>query len=512
MKVYLPLLLLLIPFLLHSQPNLEWASAYTTANSSAYFGIEGVHFDSGGNIICGMDNGYNDWKVVKYDFDGNLLWDFSYEHADKIAEYLSDFLIDSEDNIIAVGSSTTQYIFDYDVEYGESELIVFKISPQGNLLWTYTKASEPWTNTGATCVDIDENNNIYLSGSHSYPGSFISPVQQPGLITIKLDTDGNQIWQHTFPSFRGNAIKYINNNILVAARSQNSPDFMHLKYDLNGNLISNNAIDSQLEHYFYGHKFDDLGNLYLYNSYRDFYKISKFDTNCNLKWYFEEPTNLQNGESHDVISHIDIDENSNVFITGAHYREDYTDDTNYVTYRDILSFKLNANGEEIWRNRYESSNTAEFPTHIETSNNGQTVVTGLTYVNGNYDNKYGIVSLLDENGNSIWFNDYDDGATEDLGQSSHFNNGALYVINTVNNEEVQLILNKYNLNTNCLTDLNISTPPNNGTYQVSNVILSNTSIGNTLDTKFYAGSRVKLNTGFNVEAGAKFRAAIQGCE
>jgi len=520
MKTYSIFLLLLVPFLSISQPSLEWNSEYTTDNFSSFsYQNREAQFDSNENIISGIRNG-TDWKILKHDPNGNLLWDFSYEHPDKISESISSFLIDSNDNIIVVGSTTTQFYQDWNIFDSESELIVLKISPLGNLLWTYKKAGATWTDNYATSVDIDENNNIYIAGDYH------SNSNSRHAITIRLDVNGNQIWQNIFPSMSppnspisssslsSLSIKYINNSLAVVGRTGFSTNAtLHFfKYDLNGNFLSENQVS---DNYSIRYKFDELGNFYTY-SYSGDFKMSKFDIDGNLIWYFEEPTNLPSNVTTDEIIDVSVDGNLNVYITGRHYGENYGDAANY-TNGDILSLKLNASGQEIWRNRYENegNNTAEIGNHIQVLEDGSAIVTGYRYTNLGSEDLNKIIYLLDANGNQIWFIDNDNGfMNQDVGYSSHVIGNALYVTGWEkdNNEEVNYVLKRYALTTNCIATLNINFPPGNGIYLAGNTINSNTTISNNVDVTFYAGNRVRLNTGFNVETGAKFKADINGCQ
>lgn len=518
MKTYSIFLLLLNSFLSICQPSLEWNSQYATDNFSAFsYQNREAQLDANENIISGIQNGA-DWKVLKHDANGNLLWDFSYEHPNKISERMSAFLIDSNNNIIVVGSTTTQFYEDYDIFDSESELILLKISPQGNLLWTYTKAGIAWTDNYATSVDIGENNDIFVSGDYNSlntnPGGPIDSNTKNAII-IKLDSNGNQIWQNTFPAVNTKSIKLINNGITVVGRTgfSTSATLHFLKYDLNGFFLSENQVS---DNYSIRYKFDEFGNFYTY-SYSGDFKVSKFDTNGNLVWYFEELTNLPNNVIADELIAIDIDDNLNVFVTGRHYGENYGDPDNY-TNGDILSLKLNANGQEVWRNRYENqgNNTAEIGNHIQVLEDGSAIVTGYRYTDFGSDDLNKIIYMLDVNGNQIWFIDYDNGfMNDDVGYSSHVIGNVLYVTGWEkdNNDEVNYVLQKYAFTTSyCPANLDISLPPGNGVYQAGNTININTTINSNADITFYAGNRIKLNIGFNVETGANFKADINGCQ
>lgn len=519
MKKQYIFILLLTPFLSIAQPTLEWSSEYATAKKSLFSNNDlEAKFDSSENVISGIQNG-NDWKILKHDSNGNLLWEFFYEHTNKIAERMNDFLIDANDDIIIAGATTTQTFTDYDIFDSESKLIVLKISAAGNLLWTYTKSGAEWTDNYASSIDIDENNNLFIAGRYytsqmiGMPGGPILPAANIGnLITIKLDGQGNQIWENTIAEVNPKSIQYINNTITVVGKSgfSSNTNLDFFKYDLSGNLISQNRISDSYSSY---SKFDKVGNFYTY-SYSGVFKMSKFDANGSLVWAFEEPTNLPTNIIADELIAIDIDDNYNVFVTGRHYGENYNDQDNY-TNADILTIKLNEMGQELWRNRYENegNNTAEIGNHIEILENGNAIVTGYIYTNfeNGYLNK--VVYMLDVNGNPNWLID-NDNTKDEVGVSSHIFNNALYVVSYEENNDNEVIYNtkKYKQTTDCVADLNINTLPNSGVYRASNTINSNITISNNATIAFYAGNSICLNNGFNVAKNANFTADNSGCQ
>ena len=82
-------------------------------------------------------------------------------------------------------------------------------------------------------VAVDANGNVYVTGESASSGT-------GDLVTIKYDTNGNQLWvaRHTGPG-TGRAITLDNvANVYITGEGPGSDgDFVTIKYDTNGNEI-----------------------------------------------------------------------------------------------------------------------------------------------------------------------------------------------------------------------------------------------------------------------------------
>jgi len=432
--------LCLFPLFAFNQPNLEWKVEYPTSEYNFFYGMQ---VDSEGNLLYGIEDS-GKWKILKYNSDGLLLGEFSYEFPDVIGSRIECFMLDDEDNIIVAGSITTQFESNgFDFFRSESELMVAKFSPQGNILWAFTKAGIELTDNYVTGVDIDKNNNIYITGY--YATSF-----PRGAITIMLDENGNTLWEVTSSIAFPRIIKFLDNKVITVGRNGASTwSTLHfITYDLDGNLISENQVADRFSFY---HRFDDQGNAYTYSPSTN-YKINKFNINGNREWSFEELTNLPVGIGADYLNDIAIDSHNNVFVTGNHYGGNYDNPATHSR-SDILTIKLNIIGQEIWRHRYEHEGgyTQESGSNIILLKDGSLVITGNRY-NEDRTNQNEVVYLLNPNGELVWLIDYDSGfMNKDRGLTSRVVNNALYVIGQTTDDYDQrsYLLKKYILSASC---------------------------------------------------------------
>lgn len=150
--------------------------------------------------------------IVKKDFEGNVIWHATIAGDD--FEYFSDIALDSENNIIAAGWSTSneyieingETIYVPDMEW-TSRGVVAKFSGQdGSLIWfKVINPNEEYFNLLLNKVAVDENDNVYISGYSNTDfeiEGFEFPYTQDGWGSLtflaKLDPDGSIIWGNQF--------------------------------------------------------------------------------------------------------------------------------------------------------------------------------------------------------------------------------------------------------------------------------------------------------------------------
>ncbi len=164
-----------------SDGNETWN--FTTNPSSADDVPSAVAVDKFGNIYLGGSsysaNWEKEWRIIKLTKNKNLLWNITINISDK-DDNLLDIGVDPYGDIILVG---TDYL------PGNDEWRVIKLDPDGNILWQYSQ--NPSSNYDeANSVVFDKLGNIYVGGFDSSAGNY-------GWRVIKLDRNGNLIWNWT---------------------------------------------------------------------------------------------------------------------------------------------------------------------------------------------------------------------------------------------------------------------------------------------------------------------------
>lgn len=191
-----------------------------------------VAIDSNDNIVvCGVDKDYKG-LVIKYDKDGNLLWDdhtlpkvFSKKLTfslipEKFLEQgvgsLLDVTIDSNDNIIVVGSF-------YDESNRYCIAYIKKYSPNGDVIWE--KKVSPFLYNQATGICIDSNDDVLIAGY----GGRIAPPSIKGFIIKLSKYDGRILLRKIIRKFG----KYTGYNSIVSNNDFTAAGFMAWKNEFN---------------------------------------------------------------------------------------------------------------------------------------------------------------------------------------------------------------------------------------------------------------------------------------
>ncbi|MFM8432533.1 MAG: SBBP repeat-containing protein, partial [Bacteroidota bacterium] len=110
---------------------------WRTKNGDGNSNDEGVSIaaDFFGNIyVAGTtDNGNNqdDIYLIKYDANGTLLWDTTWNSPSYLDDEAVEMMLDGSGNILVVGN------VEPDELPGSSNIVALKFSPNGGLLWQY---------------------------------------------------------------------------------------------------------------------------------------------------------------------------------------------------------------------------------------------------------------------------------------------------------------------------------------------------------------------------------------
>lgn len=238
--------------------------------------------------------------------------------------------------VLVILSGSTCYLF-----HGMSDVTVLKGPVHEAWVAHYDAPEGEWDEAEALVVDAD--GNVYVTGQ-----------SQGNIVTIKYDTDGNQLW-----------IRY--------------HDEPYACWAVGGVSIG----------------VDDCGNVYVAGDCTskmgdyDFVTI-KYDTNGDELWvrHYDGPAS-----SHDSARSLAIDSAGDVYVTGS--SDDGDGLSNYAT------LKYDADGHEIWVSRYEGlTGTDCYSQAIAVDSFGNVYVTGWMWL---YSDKAGWATVAyDTDGNELW--------------------------------------------------------------------------------------------------------------
>lgn len=329
----------------------------------------GITLDSNGDVlITGTAfNGANNYDlfIVKYNASGSLLWNKTYNGAASFYDTGKSVITDSNNNIYVTGGSfeslthsdvvticynssgIQQWIKHFDgnnFHDGGATLLLLNANTlavsgptqtsnnhweyaviqydtgTGNELFSTITIASGSTMDEFTALAIDQNENIYLTGSvkDAVTGFF-------DFKTYKLDSNLQILWEKTYGGIAGKddmarAIDVdASGNVYVTGWSSNGSnnDFLTLKYNSSGNLLWDKRFDNKSEDEANDLILNDQGELFVTGSTtkfdkKDFYTIL-YDTNGNELW-----SATYNGiyNKDDIAKTMKIDEEGNLLVSG----------------------------------------------------------------------------------------------------------------------------------------------------------------------------------------------------
>lgn len=204
---------------------------YNVGFNSTFLGVEIDNYD---NIVAvgNVEKTETDHNksirkalIVKYDKDGNLIFDKEFNKLDN--SKFTDIVI-YEDNYYVIGQSVYS-----NTKIGNKDggALINKYDKNGELIWSKTFGNSK----NAIYNDIlIKDNYLYVVGTDDYYGLF-----------NKYDLDGNFIFTGSIDMLTGyelNSIIELNNNIYISGSCKvdnNDTDAAIVQFDLDGNYINN---------------------------------------------------------------------------------------------------------------------------------------------------------------------------------------------------------------------------------------------------------------------------------
>jgi len=270
-------------------------------------------------------------------------------------DYIRAMVIDSVSNVYVTGRGDCEGgrpLLNCVLNDAPNDFMTVKYNTDGKRLWV---ARYDGTTEGSTSWDlaIDNMDNVYVTGENWIFG------RQPDGVTVKYDSDGNQLWAANY-SIGGNKSAGMRaiavdkgGNVYVTGKAAT------VKYDAYGNQLWARAINGEKIYV------DQFENTYVMRKNG----VVKHDRDGNQLWivYFDI---VYKGLPADGVRDMVIDDSGNVYITG---------DSNQVS----TTIKYSSDGEEIW---VASTSASEA---IALDEAGNVYITGSSkgyYVTMKYDN------------------------------------------------------------------------------------------------------------------------------
>jgi hypothetical protein len=229
--------LLLFPEVLWD--NLVFASAPQSSDSWSQTYQDGAKKDTADSLIQCADGGYliagttnvstappkSQLWLLKIDSHGNAEWNKTYGSTGLA---IKGHVIQTNDGGYALAGTVSR----------RAEVI--KTDSLGNLLWNRT-----FEYSYASCIIQTSDGEYVLLGSIG--GT--SPTSGAIVWLVKINQSGDTVWSQTYPSLSDGGVRSIiqtiDNGFAAIGSTSTNPDFLLLKFDVNGNLKWRKTFGSQ---------------------------------------------------------------------------------------------------------------------------------------------------------------------------------------------------------------------------------------------------------------------------
>ena len=298
--------------------------------------------ESMGGIAAGGTNVYvaatisssntQDFLTLKYRNTGQLEWAARLDGDGHSTDHATDVAVDAQGNVLVVGNSVGTN--------GSTDIVVFKYSPTGALLWKYYYDGPEHGTDRAVGIRVSADGSSYVAGT-SIPGN------QSSVVTFKLDANGQEQWvaRETSTDLYGvNASAFdvdSAGNVVTFARERLYS--VMWKYDANGNRqwTARYRAEEPASMYAWGVRFDGSGNIIasanLYGSGTNDAVVIKYAADGQQLWAtrFAHP----HGVGH--MQAFTTDGEGNAYLA-------------VESNSDIVTVKVGANGSQLWSIPYNS--------------------------------------------------------------------------------------------------------------------------------------------------------------
>lgn len=287
-----------------------------------------------GNLDGNTNSGAYDVLISKFDASGSKLWT---RLIGGTAQDLGhDIASDSRCNAIVAGYSYGS--FDGHASSGGTNRVLAKFDTNGNKLWSLQAANVLGT-TGS--VAVDGADNIYLTGYTK-----ASPTATEGMIVVKYDSSGNQLWTREMPLAQGDVVMtdsadavYVSGTAFNGFNGQTttgSTDLFLAKYDSNGNQLWVQLSNSATNEFAYALTTDSADNVYVGGHMR----ILKYNSAGNHQWSQDLPAPGGTPGATDVIKGLAIDGSDTLHVIG--YTNSQFATTTNLGISDVFLFELSS--------------------------------------------------------------------------------------------------------------------------------------------------------------------------
>ena len=378
--------------------NLMWQKSWGGNNWDVFHEL--LQTEDGGFIAHGYSNSTDieglpnksaaDVIIVKYDKNGNLMWQKSWG-GDRF-EGFSELLQTKDGGFIAYG-----YSLSTDIEglpnKGDIDTIIVKYDKDGNLMWQNSWGG----NAGEEFYELlqtEDGGFIAYGYSHSTDIEGLPNKGESDVIIVKYDKDGNLMWQKSWGGNKGEAFYellqvedggfiaygYSHSTDIEGLPNKGEGDAIIAKYDKDGNLLwQKNWGGNKTEEFYdllqtkdgafiahgYSYSTDIEG---LPNKGAADVIIVKYDKNGNLMWQ-----KSWGGDRFEGFSELLQTKDGGFIAYGYSLSTDIEglpnkNESNFTT--DVIIVKYDKDGNLVWQKSWGGNEDEEFSELLQTKDGG----------------------------------------------------------------------------------------------------------------------------------------------
>lgn len=168
--------------------NILWTATHSGNGTTVdYSNAKSITVDNNGNVYVAGDawNASIDYCVVKYDPNGNLLWDaFLDNEISQNTDIAESICVDDNGSVYVTGYSHISIS-------GGEDILTAKYNQNGTLQWKQYYGSPDYRTNNAYYLTVSENNELYVGG---YSSQVPSPGTGKDYVLLKYDQNGNFLW------------------------------------------------------------------------------------------------------------------------------------------------------------------------------------------------------------------------------------------------------------------------------------------------------------------------------
>lgn len=314
-------------------------------------------------------------------------------------------------NTIMLDAQSNSYVYCtlYDSTKKLTDISVLKYSPSGSIVWKYLY--------NGNSSSIDQLQDVYKDAQNfSYLTGYTSDSTRLKLLLIKLSPQGDTVWTKvsTIPNHETiipHSVTVDNmNNIYVLLDARNlttsRTDCAIVKYNQSGTIISQKIIDGSPDGENNSVKIlcDSFGNVFAgvnSNYTATGFDASVFKFDGSLNQIYQKRIN-GTANSDDAVVDMKISNDNNLLLTGKI--------TNTGSLSDIGTFKLNnVTGNILWQKIFNGiGNDIDLPYALTTDNQNNVCVTGYARNAPQIESEDIVVLKYSNDGDIIWEKLYND--------------------------------------------------------------------------------------------------------